>query len=335
MRVLLLAGAVVTGAAAWVTVDQPAADGVTAWLHRRFTREPDAAWERLQAAAAANDHERTIASADEFFGLVTLPHPADAYGARYRDALRLQMRAAEARADFAARIRAGERAFAFDSRDSWLLFRFGVALRDAGQHARALEVLRAAHLIRPVASQIVQAIEDVPALDADVAAAVRRRHYEALALCMVLPTWMRGNLVAPGTPAVAVDIRLQANRATELRLDVTNQPTGFYLVLPRLAELEVKVESARFVAPDGSVFALEANPSGTFLAVEHGFARSVVPPTADFEAANVINLPPTEPLPAAGRVEVVIRTRPSATVAPYFQAFGSARHPGVKAIAGD
>lgn len=334
-RVVLLVGAIVTVSAVCLTWDERLAEAATDWLRNRLTRPPEALLQKFESEIAARDLNAALGTAERFFASLPPPHPADAYGGKYRRVLRLQIRAAEELGNLSVRLRAGERAMAFDARDSWLLFRFGAALRDAGKFDRASEVLRAAFAIRPNAPQILQALESLPNLNPTALAELRQRHYEALALCMTLPTWMSGNLVAPGPITQAFAIHLSVDRETLLHEEVNNSPTGFYMVLPKVAELEVKIVSARFIPSKGDPVVLIVGTQGALTPLSDGFYRITAAPDTEFDTPTVIGFAPPTVLPPSGRIEVIVQSRPSMPVAAHYRLFGTWQHSGVKANISD
>jgi hypothetical protein len=332
-------GALLLGAAT------TAAALVAAW-HPGFA---EAAWQAVggrDAGAAERAHRRleelhragrmpeAVLAAEEFFRLVPLPHPSDAFGERFRRALELQLAAAEKAGDAAARTAAARRALVFDPRDSRLALQSGRALATAGLAAEAEMALRTAFAIRPVSPQILTALTSLPGLDEDTRHTLRARHHEALALVMVLPAWMHGDLVVPGTATTAFPADLELDRVVRLGGPVETGPSGAYLVLPAVAELEVAVVSARFVGTDGTTVALEPSPQSGLVPASEGYHR-IVPPPDQPDAPAVIGLTPAASLPQAGRIEVEIASRPSPAVAAVLRQFGRWGHPGIKAAAAE
>lgn len=337
LRALCLLGAGFTLAGIAVCYSPTLADTVTAALTRQLTTTPLATYARMEQAAKAGDHPAAIREARLFLASIPRPHPADAFGEKYRQALRTLLASAETAGDAAARLQAGELALAFDPNDSALLFHYGQALAAAGQREKAMELLEAALRIRPTAPQILHALEgqlaDAPA---ERMAALRQRHLEALALCMTFPSWMSGNLVATDGPQTkAFDLHLSVAQEITLGGPLGFRPNGVYMVLPRMPELEVRVTSARLLGPAGEASDLDPMPQSNLVPTADGFVRITPPDSAGFNDATVIgfNLPADRP--SDSRIEVRVACRPSPEVAAVMRTLGTWQQPGVKVTTTD
>lgn len=337
LLLLGLAGALATMVGVATCLSPRISMRTTAWLHDRMQAGPRGHLALMDEAAQAGDHAATMRHARAFIGSIPRPHPADAWGEEYRRALRTFMAAAEAAPDLSQRLSAGELAVQFDPNDSVLRFAYGRALAAAGRTGPAAEEMEAAFRIRPTAMQVLHALESLPGgVAQERLAELRLRHLEALALCMNLPSWMTGNLVASNAGAsAAFDVRLSAGGTVTLGGPLPLRPKDVYLVLPRLPELEVRIADARLIAADGSDVPLVPVPQDTLHPVEDDFLRFRPVASAGFDEPAVISFLLPADFPTPVRLEVRVECRPSPAVAAVMAAFGSWRHPGIKAVISD
>ncbi len=337
LRALFLVGAGFSLAGIAVCYSPALAVTITSALTHQLTATPLAIFARMEKAAKAGDHPAAIRDARLFLASIPRPHPSDAFGEKYRQALRTLLAAAEAAGDTASRLQAGELALAFDPNDSALLFHYGRALAAIGRRDAAVAMLEAAFRIRPTAPQILSALApllaDTPTSNV---AALRERHLEALALCMTFPAWMSGNLVATDGPQTkAFDLHLSVAGEITLGGPLGFNPKNVYMVLPRMPELEVRVTSARLLGSAGETVALDPMPQSNLVPTPDGFVRITPPASADFNDATVIgfNVPASQLNDA--RIEVRVACRPSPEVAAVMRTFGTWQHPGVKVTTTD
>jgi hypothetical protein len=338
LRVLGVLGAGVTLAGIAVSYSPALAAKLTTALTSRLTGGPLSNYARMQQADAAGDHPVAIREASLFLGSIPRPHPADAFGEKYRQALRILLASAEAAGDVTARLKAGELALAFDPNDSALLFQYGRALAAVGRRDDSITMLEAAFRIRPTAPQILHALEAQLANTPDHGrlATLRERHLEALALCMTFPTWLSGNLVASdGKQTKAFDLHLSIAGEIMLGGPLGFSPNSVYMVLPRMPELEVRVTSSRLVGPAGEFVELEPVPQSNLLPVADGFVRITPPDHAGFNDPTVIGFHVPAGRPVDSRLEVRVASRPSPAVAAVLRNFGTWQHPGVKTLTTD
>lgn len=337
LRSLCLLGAAVTLAGIAVCYSPSLAGTLTAALSRRLTAAPLATYARMEQAAKAGNHADAIREARQFLASLPQPHPADAFGEKYRQALCTLMDSAEAAGDATTRLQAGELALAFDPNDSLLLFNHGRTLADAGRRDEAVQLFEAAFRIRPTAPQILHALEaQLAGAPAERLAALRERHLEALALCMTFPAWMSGNLVATdGTQTKALDLHLSVTGETILVSPLGFRPNSVYMVLPRMPELEVRITVARLVPAAGEAAILQPLTGGNLLPTPDGFWRITPPDGAGFDDPSVISFALPGGLPANSRLEVRVECRPSPAVAATMRTFGTWRHPGVRTVTTD
>jgi hypothetical protein len=290
------------------------AQSATTSLQRRLTAAPLAAYAHLEQTARAGDPPAVLQAGRAFLQTLPRPHPADTFAEQYRHALGLMLQAAAASRDTPSLLEIGELAVAFDPHDSLLRFNYGRALALAGLRDRAVPQLETAFHIRPTAPQILHAL--APLVSPARAAELHRRHHEALALCMALPTWMSGNLVivAQGQ-SQAYDLHLNLDAETVVGGPVSFPATSAYLVLPRVPELEVQVTAARLIEAGGHTVEFTWQPAGNLTPAADGFVRISLPDSAGLDDPAVITLSPAGETPPAGRFEVHLRCRPSAAVA--------------------
>ena len=258
-------------------------------------------------------------------------------GEKYRSALLTLMQAAEKLGDLATWQRAGELAFRFDPNDSVLGFSYAQALAAAGRRKEAVAQLETVFRIRPSAPQILRAMEallvDEPSSRLE---ALRSRHLEALALCMSLPAWMRGNLVATDWKhTTALDLQLVVNREVTVTGPIGFQPSNLYLVLPRMPELEVLLPVVRLRGAAGEIIDLVPDPQGNLTPLPDGFMRITPTDAAGLDDPAVINFPLPSGRPPGVTFEVRLFCRPAPAIATIMETFGTWRHPGVKAALSD
>lgn len=337
LRALCLLGAGVTLTGIVVCYSPPLAARITTALTGRLTGAPLATYARMEQAAKAGDHADAIREARLFLASIPRPHPADAFGKKYRQALHTLMDSAEAAGDATTRLQAGELSLAFDPNDSLLLFNHGRALAGANRRDEAVQLFEAAFRIRPTAPQILRALESqLAGAPAERLAALRERHLEALALCMTFPAWMSGNLVATdGTQTKALDMHLSVTGETILVSPLGFRPSSIYMVLPRMPELEVRITVAWLIPAAGEAAPLQPLPDGNLLPTPDGFWRITPPDGAAFDDPGVISFALPEGLPPDPRLEVRVECRPSPAVAATMRTFGTWRHPGVRTVTTD
>lgn len=318
-----LLGALATLGGGLLTLSPTLAQWATTRIVAHYTSQPLALFRELEQAAAGPDQDIIMARARRFLDSVPLPFPADAFGEKYRTGLRLWLRAAADSGNLPELQQAGARLLAFDPNDSFLLFDYGRALAARQQGAAAAEVLARVFEIRPTSPQVLHALEALPeAGNAAQVAARKKRHYEALALAMVEPVWMSGSAVASaGNQSKAADLRLSVTAPVRISLPLEFKPTDVYLVLPRMPMLELRVTSARFVAPDGSSTTINSRPQQNLVASLDGFSRIAPPDSAGIDDPAVMGfaLPPDTP----GRAELVIELecRPAPEVAAAMESY--------------
>lgn len=331
--ILGLAGAIGCMGGILLCLSPKLAGSVSAWINRELVRTPVAHFERLEQLSRGKDAAATVAAARIFLDSLPVPHASDTFSERYRSALRAMTVAAEAAGDSEGRLEAGARAFAFDPNDSTLLLHYGRALIDAQKPDLALPILELAFQIRPNAAQIFETLKTLLVeTSPSRAAAAERRYHEALALTMVLPSWMTCDLVASSPLAsLATRPKLSLGDDSISALDLEFSPANVYLVLPKIPELELLIREARLVSPDGSSVDLQVQPQSQLQVQTDGFIR-ITPSadTTDFEQSAVINLALPQAVPPRSRLVVRISCRPSPPVAAALDSFGTWRHAGVK-----
>jgi tetratricopeptide (TPR) repeat protein len=329
---LSLGGAIAGIGGAFLGFSPRLADQASAWIRRELVETPVAHFERLDTLSRRTDAAATVAAARRFLDSVTVPHTSDEFSERYRTALRIMARAAEAAGDRESRLEAGARAIAFDSNDSTLLLLYGRALIEARQPDLALTVLESAFQIRPNAAPIFRTLQSLLAeTNPGRASAAEQRYHEALALTMVLPTWMTCDLVASGPSASAAsrtELSLAGETLAELELEFS--PTNIYLVLPKIPELELMIREARVVSPNGASLGLDVQPQAQLEAQPDGFIRITPTSAPDFEQSGVINLALPAAVPPRSRLIVRIQCRPSPPVAAALATFGTWGQAGIK-----
>ncbi len=314
---LCLLGALATLAGGLLVVSPSLAQWATNRLVSHYTSPSLALFGELEKEAAGEDQASIIARARRFLDSMPLPFPADTFGEKYRTGLRLWLRAAAASGNLPEVQAAGTRLLAFDPNDSFLLFAYGRALAALGQGKPAAEVLGRVFEIRPTSPQVLHALEALPeAGNAVQVAARRKRHFEALALIMVEPTWMSGNAVASaGAQTKAMDLRLSLSAPLRITLPLEFRPTNVYLVLPRIPMLELRVISARMVPPAGTPAALTPQPGQNLTAQAGDFSRITPGDGAGLDDPAVLSFALPAGAPDRSELIIELECRPAPEVA--------------------
>jgi hypothetical protein len=302
-----------------------------AWMVRSFTSKPDAYYAAARAAWSEKNHRVAARAAWQFLQSVPLPHPADTYAAKFRDALQIALESGASTNNTFIQLEASRLAVRFDPNDSVALYEAGGTLEAIGQPNEAIIALEMAHRIRPMSAQIITRLSVLlrrRGRENEIAAFVAR-HHEALALCLRLPAWRTGNLIisdrSGGSRAISFEFGKEGEAILEVPLD--SGAKGAYLTLPCLAHTSYHFDRVELLTAGSTPMPLAIEPQNHLRLV--GSQRAMVVPelNSHLDGVAVVNVVLPLKIPAGASLLCRGRLVPEPVLHPWSERFGTWDHP--------